>query len=684
MASFIPKLPGIPGFGGGTNNMKLAFNTVLFSSAVIAISYLIYKYKVPVLCYGCDDFTGISADIFSCVVDSSEGSKLCEITRTVEKVFSDAAEKISSLSKAVYLELTKHIPEEIQAALMKMISTIQDLANNVYKAMKQLVIDAKDFIVKTFTAIKDFIVDTAVAFFNMIIKPILDFIYDRIIQPFIEAIKTVQDLAKQVADTIDGFLSKIGEEFNKFGKEIARIFKFIPDKIAWLLDQAIDGINIMICGSKVLVDKIVKPIIDGVNVFSDGVKIPRWELSKELNLGVFKIPGIAIPAIQLIPGYEKVKGIPWKAGSGLENIIHDFGDCPANKEALRGNLLPNITGGFPNIFEPLIKMVTDIFNGIKEAMIKVWEAFITPIKIILDAILGLLKGIINAITDLIKTMWAQFEAILKKIKDTIIDVGKFIGKIIYDNIIKPVLDALEFIFNGIVSGIKAAIKGLSDTIDFLIKGISDLFNKLADKIKEVANYVGKNLFYVIYFYYAKQCDWLVPFKISKTVKIQIVSFVLIIAALVYSQALQFVRMFFNNIQYLIMFCGLIYVLIYAMPAKKEDTGKSIEIMEMMRNEKTEMINDNKETMKNEYNDTIKWDPVENIIINTKVDTKTYPLSKMDKDNLVSKLKDKYILYKIEKYTNIKEDINKQNLIKTLKNKYIEHYQNEIEKPVLIY
>lgn len=663
------------------NNIKLAINTVLFLSAVITISYLIYKYKVQVLCYGCDDFTGLSSDIFNCIVDSSKDSKLCEITKTVEKVFSDAVQKVSSLSKAVYLELTKHIPEEIQAALTRMISTIQDLAKDVYNNMKKMIKDVKDFIKKTFETIKDKIVNTVKDFFNTIIKPILDFIYQQIIQPFLNAIKTVQDLAKQVADTLDKFLSSMGEEFNKFGKEIAKIFRFIPDKIAGILDVAVDSINIAICGSKVLVDKIVNPIVDGINKFSGGVKVPGVQLTNDINILGARIPGINIPEISLIPGFSKVKGIPWKEGSGLENKIRDFGDCPANKEALRGNLLPNITAAFPNIFEPLVRMVTDVFSSIRDAMIAVWEAFITPINIIIDTLLNILRGVINAVTQLINTLWVQFEAILERIGNDIKNTAKFIVNIIYDNIIKPTLDIIDGILEKIKTVIKNAVKTLTDTIDSLIKGLSNLYNKLADKIKEFADYTRKHIFYIIYFYYAKQCDWLVPFSISKTVKIQIITGILIVAAAVYSQAYTLIKMFFDNIQYVIMFCGLIGALIYAMPVKKENMKN----IEMMKNDDIEMeYNDNREMMKNEYNDTIKWDPVQNIIINTRVDTKTYPLSKIDKENLVSKLKDKYILYKIEKYTNINEDMNKQNLIKTLKNKYIEHYQNGIENQVLIY
>lgn len=134
----------------------------------------------------------------------------------------------------------------------------------------------------------------------------------------------------------------------------------------------------------------------------------------------------------------------------------------------------------------VILLIQDIIDMINDPS---WENFVTilsDIAVVIGGIMlvmgnwwGLLVVIVGLLVKLVAENWEKIKVILGEV-----------GNWIYQKVIKPVSDFFTNLWNGIVNGVKNAIKWVKDSFKSVVDFFSGIINKIVGLFKNIGTKVG--------------------------------------------------------------------------------------------------------------------------------------------------------------------------------------------------
>lgn len=148
-------------------------------------------------------------------------------------------------------------------------------------------------------------------------------------------------------------------------------------------------------------EKVILPLADAVG----GVLKKAWDgLYQILNKTIIPIIGKVIDVLKFL--WEKVINpvinVLWKnLKPAFETVFSGIGDVINGLGKTLGGIIDFITGVFTGDWEKAWEGIKSIFKGIWDALVGIVK---TPINLIIDAINGLLSGVISGLNALIKAL----------------------------------------------------------------------------------------------------------------------------------------------------------------------------------------------------------------------------------------------------------------------------------------
>lgn len=134
----------------------------------------------------------------------------------------------------------------------------------------------------------------------------------------------------------------------------------------------------------------------------------------------------------------------------------------------------------------VILLIQDIIDMINDPSWENFVAILGDIAVVIGGIMlamgnwwGLLVVIIGLIVKLVAENWEKIKAILGEV-----------GNWIYQKVIKPVSDFFTNLWNGIVNGVKSAVKWVKDSFKSVVDFFSGIINKIVGLFKNIGTKVG--------------------------------------------------------------------------------------------------------------------------------------------------------------------------------------------------
>lgn len=605
--------------------------TIFISVIILILSIFIYKYKLPILCYGCESPSGLSKYIFRCVVDSTENSELCKLTKSIDNSdFKSMATQAWGMTSEAFDELAKTLPETIKNAFINIYEKIKNITGDIITKIKDFGSSLKNIFLDLLEKIKNKVFKNLEQFYNALIKPIIDTLNTTIITPIKSLINLLTQLKTLILNSVNNIIEKMGNPIPKIIDTLNKTIMVIPnglkDMFSTVIGLIFNIINEVSCKSAQGINTGLREMTkftNGVVTFSedalnkgigeiDGVlkkveiglkeKViePVLKATKEVINGVSKvtdpmveglgkvknweIPEVAIPEL-VFPGIEWGKVFPGAGTSPSKQIIPRtkiFGpekpfwsmlqkmdenwrlkdNVSIPEKAEFSMQIPKTTGNkyvnynyrpleppsipekdcafakipdlsFINkITEPLVNEIKKPFKELKE---QVWDPVqeifnkaIEPINIAIRGLQALIEAIPKAIEEFVDKYlnWNKLAELWNKL----IEYMKIdeILEIVLNTVIDPINNLIGIIkdaFNKIIDIVVSEIKLIFEPI---FKDVSALFKKISDVLFEVGSKLLKNIGYTILYFIVKMIDILIPLPVIKTVKINLVLFILVL------------------------------------------------------------------------------------------------------------------------------------------------------------
>jgi hypothetical protein len=248
--------------------------------SMLALS-IIYAYydKIPIMCYGCEKPEGTSAKFFRCINDTSENSPFCEMSKnlTADNIRKKINEFIKNVSDDI-LRMFNQVKNIIGIIFTNIKTLISDIIN-IFLNFKRAIFEMMQSLLEK---VKDIAVFTAKSLYNLVIKPIKEFIMMTIVNPIIKLITEIIKLKNYIIEIVSKVYEKIvglkDDIYNNFSRFIRSIN--LPSNVFEDIDAVIDRINIFL-GTAVrpineamkIVGKIVEKIPNLPSM--DNVKLPK-------------------------------------------------------------------------------------------------------------------------------------------------------------------------------------------------------------------------------------------------------------------------------------------------------------------------------------------------------------------------------------------------------------------------
>ena len=141
-------------------------------SLIVSIVLLIEKYKIPIVCFGCDTITGFPSKIFRCITDTTQGSKSCNMEVKYQEIVSEVNENIDEVKE--YTKLLFSEASKIPAIIQQKIQELFDMVNDFVKQIEATIVFLIDFIKIEFTKVFDSLVDNIFSTFETFKKETID------------------------------------------------------------------------------------------------------------------------------------------------------------------------------------------------------------------------------------------------------------------------------------------------------------------------------------------------------------------------------------------------------------------------------------------------------------------------------------------------------------------------------
>lgn len=131
------------------------------------------------------------------------------------------------------------------------------------------------------------------------------------------------------------------------------------------------------------------------------------------------------------------------------------------------------------ILEIIVGLVTGDTDKIKQGVIDM-----------LDGLWKIIDGLIHAVIGIVETLVGVVIGVVVAILKGAWELLKGVGQWIYDKIIKPIADFFVGLWNGIINGVKNAVKWVKDTFNSIVSFFSGIISTILGFFKTIGTKVG--------------------------------------------------------------------------------------------------------------------------------------------------------------------------------------------------
>lgn len=278
--------------------------------------------------------------------------------------------------------------------------------------------------------------------------------FDVLLENFINSIGTVmQNLLPRISVVLEGVLKLVND-----------LLPQIPPLIQQLLPMLVDG-------TMTLVQGLVSVLPDLITTITDSLPDLITTIVQMLPT---LIPLLINGVVQLILGVI----------SAIDLIIQPIIDVLPD---LIISIIDALVQNLPAIIQGLILLTMSIVEAMPQIIQALVDALPTIIEMILTALLEnlplIIKGLIQVVAGIVIAIPQIFASMIEAIVNVFVgiwnslkDVFGQLGTWIYNNVVAPILSFFDSIWEGIKSGVKAAINFVIGIINGLIGGFEGFVN----------------------------------------------------------------------------------------------------------------------------------------------------------------------------------------------------------------
>lgn len=296
-------------------------------------------------------------------------------------------------------------------------------------------------------------------------------------------LSTMVDTLSDVAETIAGIPGAITDAFTSFTATIqntlAGITTTISNIVSGIIDAITPALSAISGGISTIIttlSSITAQIVNAIRAIPDALK-PFFNSIVNAISGIQSALAGVLGAIQALPEsiLGGVKGIIDTLWSGLQSAFGSLANALSAIQGAFGSLAKSITEGLGAITGAI-----DYLRGYLEGLFRAFG----------DAVTGALKAVQDAFTSAMQTVsnWMQqASAALQGFVNGILKFPEWFPRWFYDNIAKPISDALaglaQAIWNMLPDWLKDAIIGLRQAWDSFVKGLQDFLKNPLEYIQ---------------------------------------------------------------------------------------------------------------------------------------------------------------------------------------------------------
>lgn len=278
--------------------------------------------------------------------------------------------------------------------------------------------------------------------------------FDVLLENFINSIGTVmQNLLPRISVVLGGVL-----------KLVEGLLPQIPPLIQQLLPMLIDGTMTLVQGLVSVLPDLIKTITD---VLPDLI-------TTIVQMLPALIPLLINGVVQMILGLMNAMDLI------IQPIIDVLPDLIISIiDALVQNL-PAIIQGLISLIMGIVQATPQIIQALVDALPTIIEMILTALlenlPLIIGGLIQVVAGIIIAIPQIFDSMIEAIVNVFAGIWNSLKDVFGQLGNWIYNNVVAPILSFFDSIWEGIKTGVKAAINFVIGIINGLIGGFEGFVN----------------------------------------------------------------------------------------------------------------------------------------------------------------------------------------------------------------
>lgn len=500
-------------------------------SLIVSIVLLIEKYKIPIICFGCDTITGFPSKIFRCVTDTTQGSKLCNMEVKYQEITNEISgniDEVKEYTKLLFSEASK-IPGIIQEKLQELFTMVNDFVKQIEGTIVFLI----DFIKNEFTKVFDTLVQNIFSTFETFKEQTIDKLIAMfnlyIIGPIQNQITNILLLKKAIVDAITKLFGE--NEFTLLFEGLVNTLLEFPNTLVTWINNGIDFTNNNVTTPTVSTYNNISSTL--VNLVNDTIGLINENIIKNINaISDFELnfidfttldidltnAGITEPSITwptLTPTYTTVDlgiagtysivtggtisggditapTITWPELTWDDIIIKPFDFTINNIETTNVNDFQLNTDDFliPKISDTF---VNDTYLAIRTSIEETFANMFYPIDWVIQMLLGIQSSISLFISNIfsggdfnpIKEVYDLFKAGVTTVTQPLIDA---FNTNIRDPFVNKMIEIKDIIMEGVIMG-AGFIKGLAITLKDTLEGY---FNEFTDKIFELSRLVVDN------------------------------------------------------------------------------------------------------------------------------------------------------------------------------------------------
>lgn len=264
---------------------------------VLLLAVYGYIYKIPLVCYGCESPSGVSAMFFKCIIDTSKDSELCKISKNIDNLPAQIVDAGQRITTAIVQEVTENIPATIDVAYNNLLREIQKIVDLIMSNIDNFKLKVMEFIQIAYEEVANVVIKTKDDLYKFLIQPIIKFITDYITTPIgllIAKLIEFKDLIARSIETasleVTGVVVKLRDNLitaiASIPKYLEEFLNVIIDIINTTTEGTVDGVNTAMSEVVKGTNTAVGGLATGVNASTAGITAASKAVAKSIETGV--------------------------------------------------------------------------------------------------------------------------------------------------------------------------------------------------------------------------------------------------------------------------------------------------------------------------------------------------------------------------------------------------------------